>query len=65
MGLKHLSLGQRDERSLRVSENTVMRRIFSPNGKVVTFAWRKMCNEELNNISYSSSIIITYSNDVG
>ena len=43
----------REERWLRVSENRVMRRIFGPNRDEVTTEWRKLHNEELNDL-YSS-----------
>jgi len=43
----------REERRLRVFENGVMRRIFGPNRDEVTGDWRKLHNEELNDL-YSS-----------
>jgi hypothetical protein len=38
---------------LRVFENRVLRRIFGPKGDEVTREWRKLHNEELNDL-YSS-----------
>jgi hypothetical protein len=40
----------REERKLRVFENGVLRRIFGPKRDEVTEEWRKLCNEELNDI---------------
>jgi hypothetical protein len=42
-----------EERRLRVFENRVLRRIFGPREKEVTDEWRKLHNEELNDL-YSS-----------
>jgi hypothetical protein len=38
----------REERGLRVFENRVLRRLFAP--KRVTGEWRKLHNEELNDL---------------
>jgi hypothetical protein len=38
----------REERSLRVFENRVLRRIFGPKRDKVTGEWRKLHNEQLN-----------------
>jgi hypothetical protein len=43
----------REERKLRVFENKVLRRIFGPRGDEVTGEWRRLHNEELNDL-YSS-----------
>ena len=43
----------REERSVRVFENRVLRRIFGPKRDYVTREWRKLHNEELNDL-YSS-----------
>ena len=40
----------RDERKLRVFENTVLRRIFGPRRDEVTGDWRRLHNEELNDL---------------
>jgi hypothetical protein len=46
----------REEGRLRVFENRVMRRIFGPKREEVTGEWRKLHNEELNDL-YSPNII--------
>ena len=43
----------REECRLRVSENRVLRRIFGPKRDEITGDWRKLHNEELNEL-YSS-----------
>ena len=43
----------REERRLRVFENRMLRRIFGPTWDEVTWEWRKLHNEELNDL-YSS-----------
>jgi hypothetical protein len=40
----------REERRLRVSENRVLRRVFEPKRDEVTGEWRKLHNEELNDL---------------
>jgi hypothetical protein len=40
-----------------VFENRVLRRIFGPKRDEVTGEWRKLHNEELDNLYYSSNII--------
>ena len=47
------SLTLREERRLRVSENRLLRRIFGPKRDEVTWEWRKLDNEALNDL-YSS-----------
>jgi hypothetical protein len=42
---------------LRVFENRVLRRIFGPKRDEVTGEWRKLHNEELNDLYFSSNII--------
>jgi hypothetical protein len=40
----------REERRLRVFDSRVFRRIYVPEGNEVTREWRKLCNEELNDL---------------
>jgi hypothetical protein len=56
-GCETWSLTVRKEHKLRVFENRVLRRIFGPKRDGVTGGWRKLHNEELNNLSSSPSII--------
>jgi len=46
----------REERRLRVFENRVLRGIFGPKRDEVTGEWRKLHNEELNDL-YSPNIV--------
>ena len=47
----------REERRLRVFENRVLRRIFGPNRDELTRKWRKLHNEELNDMYCQPNII--------
>jgi hypothetical protein len=47
----------REEHTLRVFENRVLRRIFGPKRDEVTGDWIKLHNEELHNLYSSPSII--------
>ena len=47
----------REERKLRVFENMVLRRIFGPRRDEVTGEWRRLHNEELNDLYSSPSIV--------
>ena len=51
------SLTLREERRLRVFENWVLRRIFGPKRDEVTGVWRKLHNEELNDLYSSPNIV--------
>jgi len=47
----------REERKLRVFENMVLRRIFGPRREEVTEEWRRLHNEELNDLYSSPNIL--------
>jgi len=47
----------REERKLRVFENMVMRRIFGPRRDEVTGKWRRLHNEDLNDLYSSPNIV--------
>jgi hypothetical protein len=49
-GCETWSLTLREERRLRVFENTVLRRVFGPKRDEVTGEWIKLHNEELNDL---------------
>jgi hypothetical protein len=52
-GCETWSLKLREEQRLRVFENRVLRMIFGPKRDEVTGEWRRLHNEELNDL-YSS-----------
>ena len=56
-GCETWSLTMREERRVRVFENRVLRRLFGPKRKEVTEEWRKLHNEELNELYSSLNIV--------
>jgi len=46
-----------EERKLRVFENMVLRRIFGPRRDEVKGEWRRLHNEELNDLYYLPNIV--------
>jgi hypothetical protein len=56
-GYEILSLTQREEHRLSVSENRVLRRTFRPKREKVARGWGRLHNEELHNLYTSTDII--------
>ena len=56
-GCETWSLTLREERRLRVFENRVLRRVFGPKRDGVTGEWRKLHNEELNDLYSLPNIV--------
>jgi hypothetical protein len=56
-GCETSSLTLREECRLRVFENGVLRRVFGPKRDEVTGEWRKLHNEELNDLYSSPNIV--------
>ena len=57
-GCKTWSLTLTEERRMGVFENRVLRRIFGPKREDVTGEWRKLHNEELNDLYCSPNIVL-------
>jgi hypothetical protein len=56
-GFEALSLKLREERRLTLFENRVLRRIFGFERDGVTGDWRKLHNDELNDLDTSQNIV--------
>jgi len=56
-GCETWSLILKEERKLRVFENMLLRRIFGPRRDDVTGEWRRLHNEELNDLYSSTNIV--------
>ena len=63
-GCETWSLTLWEERKLRVFENRMLRKIFGPRRDEVTGEWRRLHNEELNDL-YSSPNIMRVINEMG
>ena len=57
-GFENWSMILREERKLRVYENIVLRRIFGLRRDEVTGEWRRLHNEELNDLYLSPNIVL-------
>jgi len=56
-GCETWALTLREERKLRVFESMVLRRIFGPRRDEVTGEWRRLHNEEFNDLYSSPNIV--------
>jgi len=56
-GCEAWSLTLREEKKLRVFENMVLRRIFGPTRNEIKGEWRRLHNEELNDLYSSPNIV--------
>jgi hypothetical protein len=60
MGCEAWSLTLREKRRLRVSENRVLRRVFGHKRSETTGEWRKIHDEELNDLYSLPNIIVSF-----
>jgi hypothetical protein len=56
-GCERWSLALTEDHRLRVIENSVLRRTLGPKRDKITGEWRKLHNEELNDLYSSPSIV--------
>jgi hypothetical protein len=56
-GCETWSLTLREDHTLRVFENRVLRRMFGPKRDEMTGGWRKLHDEDLHDFYYSPSIV--------
>jgi len=56
-GCETWSSTRQEERKLRLFENMVLRRIFGPRKEEVKEEWRRLHNEELNDLYSSPNIV--------
>ena len=56
-GCESWSLTMMEQRRLRVFENRVLRRLFGPKRDETTREWKKLLNEELNDLYCSPNIV--------
>jgi len=56
-GCENWSLTWREERKLRMFEKVILGRIFGPRSDEVTGEWKRLYNEELNNLYSSPNIV--------
>jgi hypothetical protein len=64
-GCETWSLTLREKCRLRVFENRVFRRVFGPKRDEVTGEWRKLNNEELNDLYSLPNIVRVRTNEMG